>query len=117
MAIFSAAELDQQAELCYVRGTYHVALLNSSAGFTETVTYSDVTAVEVSAGIGGYARLTYNYTAADILAYSRGQPLTQKTANFIHDGSSGDIVFTHVALLRLVNSTYTVVQLSQSGEQ
>jgi hypothetical protein len=115
MAIFSAAELNQQAELAYVRGTYYVALLNNSVGFNETVTYSDVTAAEVSSGTGGYSRLTYTYTASDLLSYSRGQPLTQKTANFVHDGSSGDIVFTHVALLRLVGVDYTVVAVESVG--
>ena len=115
MAIFSAAELNEQAELAYVRGTYYVALLNSSIGFNETITYSDVTAAEVTAGTGGYARLTYTYTASDLLSYSSGQPLTQKTANFVHDGSSGDIVFTHVALLRLVGVDYTVVAVESVG--
>lgn len=115
MAIFSAAELNEQAELAYVRGTYYVALLNSNTGFNETVTYSDVTSAEVTAGTGGYARLTYTYATSDLLDYSRGQPLTQKTANFVHDGSSGDIIFTHVALLRLVGTTYSVVAVESVG--
>ena len=115
MAVISAAELNQQAELAYVRGTYHVALVNSNAGFTETVTYSDITSAEVTAGTGGYARLNYTYAVSDLLTYSRGQPLEQKTASFVHDGSSGDIVFTHVALLRLVNSVYTVVAVESVG--
>jgi hypothetical protein len=116
MAIFSAEELNQQAELSYLRGTYLVALLNSSTGYTQTVTYADITGDEVVAGTGGYARLTFTYSAADLLAYSKGQPLAQKTANFIHDGSSGDIVFTHVALLRQVGSDFTVVAIESIGQ-
>lgn len=115
MAVISAAELNQQAELAYVRGTYYVALVNSNAGFNETVSYSDITSAEVTTGTGGYARLTYNYTTSDLLSYERGQPLTQKTANFVHDGSSGDIIFTHVALLRLVGAEYTVVAVESVG--
>ena len=115
MAVISAAELNQQAELAYVRGTYYVALVNSNTGFNETVSYSDITSSEVTVGTGGYARLTYSYTTSDLLSYDRGQPLTQKTASFVHDGSSGDIVFTHVALLRLVGTDYTVVAVESVG--
>lgn len=115
MAIFSAAELNDQAELSYVRGTYYVALLDSTTSFDENSTYSDVVAAEVAAGTGGYARLSYTYTASDLQPYSKGQPIALKTANFVHDGSSGDIVFTHVALLRLVGSTYSVVAIDSVG--
>lgn len=116
MAFFSAEELNEQAELAYVRGTYYVALLNSSSGYNSNVTYSDITADEVTAGTGGYARLSYTYSASDLLAYSNGQPVAQKTANFVHDGSSGDIVFTHVALIRQVGSDYTVVAIDEIGQ-
>mgnify|MGYP003136797662 CR=1 FL=1 len=115
MAIFSAAELNDQAELSYVRGTYYIALLNSATRFNENSTYNDVTAKEVVAGTGGYARLSYTYTTSDLQPYSKGQPLAQKTAKFVHDGSSGVIVFTHVALLRLVGSTYSVVAINSVG--
>lgn len=116
MAFFSAEELNEQAELAYVRGTYYVALLNSNSGYNSDVTYSDITADEVTAGLGGYARLSYTYSASDLLAYSNGQPVAQKTANFVHDGSSGDIVFTHVALIRQVGSDYTVVAIDDVGQ-
>jgi len=116
MAFFSAEELNEQAELAYVRGTYYVALLNSNSGYNSDVTYSDITADEVTAGLGGYARLSYTYSSSDLLAYSNGQPVAQKTANFVHDGSSGDIVFTHVALIRQVGSDYTVVAIDDVGQ-
>lgn len=115
MAILSAEELSQQADLSYVRGTYYIALLYSTTGYDSGVDYSDITADEITAGTGGYARLSYTYTAADVLAYSNGQPLSQKIANFVHDGSSDDITFTHIALLRDVSGTYTVVAVESVG--
>ena len=116
MAILSGAELNQQAGLSYIRGTYYVALLESEYNYSSTINYANVIADEVTAGTGGYARLSYTYINADLLAYANGQPLTQKTANFVHNGSAQDIIFTHVALLRLVSGTYTVVGVQSVGE-
>jgi len=87
MAIISATELNQQASLSYVRGTYYVALLYSTTDYDSDTNYADIVADEITAGTGGYARLSYTYTSADLLAYSNGQPLSQKIANFVHDGS------------------------------
>lgn len=115
MAVISAEELEDQAELSYIRGTYEVALLDSEETFDQTVVIADIVADEVVAGTGGYARLTFTYEAADIAAYSNGQPLSQKIANFVHDGSSEDIVFTHVALIRNVGGTRTVVGVESVG--
>lgn len=117
MAIFSANELNQQAELSYIRGTYYVALLQSDTGYTASTTYSDILADEVTTGVGGYARLSYTYTAGDLAAYNSGQPLSQKIANFVHDGSSQDIQFNHVALLREVTGVYTIVAIEPVGEE
>lgn len=115
MAILSAEELDQQAELAYARGTYYVVLLNSNIAYDSTIDYADIVAAEVVAGTGGYARLSYTYTSADLLAYNNGQPLSQKVANFVHNGSAQNIVFTHVAILRLVSGSYTVVGIQSVG--
>jgi hypothetical protein len=115
MAIFSSEELNEQAELAYLRGTYYIALIDNSSGYDETVTYSDIVADEVTAGTGGYARLSYTYSSGDLESYSNGQPLSRKTANFVHDGSSGDIVFNHVAILREVSGSYTVVAIEPVG--
>jgi hypothetical protein len=117
MATFSATELNEQAELAYIRGTYYIALLNSEIGYTSSTVYVDILADEVTAGVGGYARLSYTYSAGDLLAYSSGQPLSRKVANFVHDGSSEQIVFTHVALLREVSGTYTIVGIDAVGEE
>lgn len=116
MATISATELNEQAELAYIRGTYHVALLYSSSDFTSSVDYTAVTAAELTAGVGGYNRISFTYTTADLLTYDRGQPLGQKVANFVHDGSSNSLIFTHVALLREVSSTYTVVAVQSLGD-
>jgi hypothetical protein len=109
MAVLSAAELNAQAELSYVRGTYYVALTNSSTDYTEATTYATVQSDEVSSSNGGYTRVSYTYTASDILAYSNGQPLSKKIATFVHDGSTGDIAFNYVVLLREVSGTYSIV--------
>jgi len=116
MAIIPAGELNEQAELSYIRGTYYVALLYSESGFDSSADYNDILATEVTAGTGGYARLSYTYTIGDLLSYNNGQPLSQKIANFVHDGSSQDIVFTHVALLRQVSGVYTVVGIEAVGQ-
>jgi len=116
MAIVSATELNEQAELAYVRGTYYVLLLESNGDYAANVEYADILSDEVTIGTGGYARLSYTYTSADLLAYSNGQPLSQKVANFVHDGSSEDIVFTHVALVREVSGDYTIVGIESVGE-
>lgn len=116
MSIISASELSEQAELVYIRGTYHVALLYSTTNFDSSVDYADITASELTIGIGGYDRVSFAYTSADLSAYSNGQPLGQKTANFVHDGSSNGLTFTHVALIREIDSTYTVVAVQQLGD-
>lgn len=115
MAIFSSEELNEQAELAYLRGTYYVALLNNPSGYNETVTYADIVSDEVTAGVGGYARLSYTYDSGDLESYSNGQPLARKTASFVHNGSSGDIEFDHVAILREVSGSYTVVAIEPVG--
>ena len=109
MAFLSAAELQDQAELSYVRGTYYVALTNASADYTSTTTYATIQADEVSTSNGGYSRVSYTYSNSDLLAYSNGQPLTQKVATFVHDGTTGNIDFNHVVLLRELSGTYSVV--------
>ena len=109
MAVLSAAEASEQAASVYVRGTYYIALTNSSTRYTSKTTYSTVQADEVTTGTGGYARLSYTYTNADLLPFSSGKPLSKKVATFVHDGSSSNIVFNHVVLLREVSGTYSVV--------
>jgi len=116
MAILSSEELAQQAEDIYVQGTYYVALLYNEVGYNAAIDYNDVLADEVTVGTGGYARLSYTYTSGDLLPYSSGQPLEEKTANFIHDGSDEDIIFTHAALIRQVGLQYTVVAVQPAGE-
>jgi len=116
MAVLTSAEVNEQAELSYVRGTYEVALTFSDADYDSTVSLATVESDEVSVGDGGYARLTYTYSNADLLAYSNGQPLSGKTANFVHDGSSTDISFNYVVLLRNVGGTRTVVGFQKLAE-
>jgi len=109
MAFLSAAESQAQAELAYVRGTYYVALTNATTDYTPSTTYSTIVSDEVSTSNGGYSRVSYTYSASDVLAYSNGTPLTQKVATFVHDGSTGDINFNYVVLLREVSGTYSIV--------
>ena len=117
MAVLTSAEVNEQAELSYVRGTYSVALtLQTSTDYTSGVSLATIETDEVTVGDGGYARLTYTYDAADLLAYSNGQPLAQKQANFVHDGSSTDIEFNYVVLLRTVGADTTVVGFQKLAE-
>jgi hypothetical protein len=117
MAVLTSAEVNEQAELSYVRGTYSVALtLQTSTDYTSGVSLATIEADEVTVGDGGYARLTYTYDAADLLTYSNGQPLAQKQANFVHDGSSTDIEFNYVVLLRTVGVDTTVVGFQKLAE-
>ena len=117
MAVLTSAEVNEQAELSYVRGTYSVALtLQTTTDYTSAVSLATIETDEVTVGDGGYARLTYTYDAADLLAYSNGQPLAQKQANFVHDGSSTDIEFNYVVLLRTVGADTTVVGFQKLAE-
>lgn len=116
MAVLSAAELDSQAELSYVRGTYYVALTNAATNYTSTTTYATIQSDEVSVSDGGYTRISYTYSASDVLAYSNGQPLSEKVATFVHDGSTGTISFNYVVLLREVSGTYSVVGFQRLSE-
>lgn len=109
MAFLSAAESQAQAELAYVRGTYYVALTNATTDYTSSTTYSTIVSDEVSTSNGGYSRVSYTYSASDVLAYSNGTPLTQKVATFVHDGSTGNIDFNYVVLLREVSGSYSIV--------
>lgn len=115
MAVLTAAEVNEQADLSYIRGTYYIALTVSSVPYDSSLSYSTVQADEISSA-GGYARLSYTYTSADLLAYDNGQPIAQKVATFVHDGSSDDIVFNNVVLLREVSGTYSVVGFQEISE-
>lgn len=116
MAIIPADELNKQAELSYIRGTYYIALLYSQTSFNSASDYDSILDAELTAGVGGYNRLSYTYSSSDLLPYNNGQPLSQKIASFVHDGSSDDIIFTHVALLREVDGDYSVVGIESVGE-
>ena len=109
MAVFTSAEVVDQAESTYISGTYEIALTYNLTEYTEEVSLADIQADEVTTGDGGYARLSYTYSAADLGTYENGQPLTEKTANFVHDGSSTEIRFNHIVLLRDVSGTVSVV--------
>lgn len=109
MAVLTSAEVIDQAQDIYIQGSYEVALTNSLTNYTASVSLATVEADEINTGDGGYARLSYSYTAQDLATYSNGQPFTQKTANFVHDGSSTAIVFNHVVLLRNIGGTRTVL--------
>lgn len=115
MAVLSAAEVREQAGLVYTRGTYYIALTNSTTNYTFQTIYSKVQADEVASGAGGYARLSYTYTTSDLQAFVTGQPLAKKIATFIHDGSSGIIDFNYVVLLREVAGVYSVVGFQSLG--
>ena len=116
MAVLTSAEVNEQANLSYIRGTYKVALTLSNTDYGSSVTLATVETDEVTVGDGGYARLSYTYSSSDLLAYSNGQPLAQKTATFVHDGSSSNITFNYVVLLRDVGGTVTVVGFEKLAE-
>lgn len=117
MAVLSQQELADQAELIYARGTYYVLLLNNiTASYSAATTYSDIIANEVPVGTGGYARLSFTYTAPDFTDTTYGVSIASKTATFIHDGSGTPLQFTHVALVRLQNSIYKLVALQSVGD-
>ena len=109
MAVLTSGEITDQAELSYVRGTYEIALTFSGTDYENDVTLATVEADEVTVGDGGYARLSYTYSSADLDTFGNGQPFAPKTAQFVHDGSSGNIVFNHVVLLRNISGVVTVV--------
>lgn len=109
MAVLTSAEVIDQAESAYIQGTYKIALTYNLTDYTDGVSLATVEADEVTAGDGGYARLSYTYTASDLEAYANGQPFTEKTADFVHDGSSSEIRFNHIVLLRDVGGTVSVV--------
>ena len=117
MAVLSQQELADQAELIYARGTYHVLLLNNiAASYSAATTYEDVIANEVANGTGGYARLSFAYDSADFTDTTYGVTIASKTAVFVHDGSAAPLQFTHVALVRLESSVYTLVALQAVGD-
>lgn len=118
MAVLSAEELALQATLLYPGSVYEVLLLNKASGtYGNSTTYADIVADEVTVGEGGYARLSFTYTSEDIGVYSNGIPLTEKIAVFAHDGSSVDIVFNHVALVRSDSSIFSLVAVENIGER
>lgn len=116
MAVLTSAEVNEQVGLSYIRGTYKVALTFSVTNYTSALSLATVVADEVTVGDGGYARLSYTYTSADLLAFSNGQPLAEKVATFVHNGSSTDMTFNSVVILRDVSGTLTVVGYQQLSE-
>lgn len=109
MAILTSAEVTDQAEAAFIQGTYKIALTYNLTDYTDSVSLATVQNDEVNTGDGGYARLSFTYSSSDLEAYENGQPFTEKTAQFVHDGSSTEIKFNHVVLLRDVSGTESVV--------
>lgn len=109
MAVLTSAEITDQSESAYIQGTYKIALTFNVTPYTDSVSLTTVETDEVTVGDGGYARLSYTYTSSDLQTYSNGQPFAEKTAEFVHDGSSTDITFNHIVLLRDVGGTVSVV--------
>lgn len=117
MAILTASELTNQAKLSYGYGTYYLLLLNNiTANYTGTTVYADILADEVVDGRGGYSRLSFTYSPADITAGVNGANIPPRVATFVHDGGPDGIVFTHVALVRLSGGTYTLMAIESLGE-
>ena len=109
MALLTSAEVIDQAESAYIQGAYKIVLTYNLTSYTDAVSLATVEADEITSGDGGYARLSYTYTSSDLETYANGQPFTEKTAEFVHDGSSTEIRFNHIVLLRDVGGTVSVV--------
>jgi hypothetical protein len=118
MAVLSAEELALQAALIYAGNTYEVLLLNKTSGtYQDSTAYADILSDEVTPGDGGYSRLSFTYAVEDIGSYSNGIPLDEKVAIFAHDGSSTDITFNHIALVRNDSGSFTLVAIENIGER
>lgn len=115
MAVLTSAEVISQAQDAYIQGTYKIALTFTNTNYTDSVSLATVEADEINVGDGGYARLSFSYTAADLQTYANGQPFVEKVADFVHDGSSTNITFNHVVLLRDVGGTVSVVGYQSLG--
>lgn len=117
MAILTASELTNQAKLSYGYGMYYLLLLNNiTANYTGTTTYADILADEVVNGRGGYDRLNFTYSPTDITTGVNGANIPPRVATFVHDGGPDDIVFTHIALVRLDDGVYTLMAIESLGE-
>ena len=101
-AKISAAELSAQVSNRFQDQYFEARLIDSPTSYTPGQGVDDATFLsnEVAIGIGGYARQTFFYSAADIATYSDGGVgLSPKATVFAHDGGATAIDFTHVALV------------------
>lgn len=131
MAVLSTAEIRKQAESILLNRTFQCLLLNNSGvAFEPAATYAEIASSEVTVGDGGYARLDFSYTSADIQDIVSGVVTETKRAIFTHDGSNNPIVYDHFAIVEELTvdqvTSYEVVaiqplgftgRLSQGGEQ
>lgn len=100
----------------FVGTNYEIALINNpTASFSSESVYANVILNEVTAGFGGYARLTFSYTGAEVLPYENGYPLTKKSAVFVHDGSADVMEFSHVAVIKEDSGSRELVAIHPIG--
>lgn len=100
----------------FVGTNYEIALINNpTAQFSNESIYANVILNEVTSGFGGYARLTFSYTGAEVLPYENGYPLIKKSAVFVHDGSDDVMQFSHVAIIKEDAGSYELVAIHPIG--
>lgn len=122
MPTLVAEEYNDQVVNLYTGADYFYGLLTLNTGSQYDVNTSIVSVVsdEISPLVGGYGRLEFSYTSADINAYSAGVSVDSKRLTFTHDGSAtGDWVFNKIAIIRVpsVKSSQSVKPVLSTFDQ
>ena len=102
-AKISSNEVLAQIQNRYIDNYFEIALINSPSTVYTPGTTDDASFMqsELTYGTGGYARQIIGYTNTDIGGYAdQGIGLARKAAIFTHNGSTSNLTFSHVVMLR-----------------
>jgi|GEM_PF-2476271 len=120
MALISEAELTSRIKKITVDRTFEAILLNSAGRLFSAVTpYSTLIQYEVASTAGGYERLQFSYTNADVSLAPLGASAITKYITWVHNGNSNPINFDTILFVERIFAQplpqYNVVAIHSLG--
>jgi len=120
MALISEAELTSRIKKITVDRTFQALLLNSTGRLFSAVTpYTTLVQYEVAGTAGGYERLEFSYTNADVNLNPLGASTITKYITWVHNGNANPIKFDTILFVERIFAQplpqYNVVAIHSLG--
>lgn len=122
MATVAATELTNQVISNYAGADRFYGLLinNTGSGFTVNTSLETIISNEIPESPGGYQRLEFFYSTADINTYLAGVSVDAKRLTFTHDATgTGNWQFNNIAIVRIpsIKSSQSVKPILSTFDQ